>query len=80
MLEESQPLYKLIEDGLEYYHDSVEWKYKDNDLETRVRRFNEVNNLVKELSNTKLNWINEKAVTNHNKKAKGEYENSKWSS
>jgi radical SAM superfamily enzyme YgiQ (UPF0313 family) len=69
MLSRSQPLYKTIKDDLEYFDSNVNWKYKDNDLETRVRRFNESNNLVKELSNRKnSSWMNERAVENINKR------------
>ena len=69
MLSRSQPLYDTIKDDLEYFDSNVNWKYKDNDLETRVRRFNESNNLVKELSNRKSSsWMNERAVENINKR------------
>jgi len=69
MLSQSQPLYKLIKDDLEYFDSNVNWKYKDNDLETRVRRFNESNDLVKTLSNrNELPWLNERAVDNINKR------------
>jgi radical SAM superfamily enzyme YgiQ (UPF0313 family) len=78
MLDQSQPLYKLIEDDLEYHHSAIDWKYKDNDLSTRIRRFNEVNNLIKELKNVKeLSWMSEKALINYDKKSKGEF-NKKW--
>lgn len=73
MLSTAQPLYKLIADDVEYLNSNVDWKYKDNDLETRIRRFNEVNNLVRELKNEKeLSWLNEKAVQNHNKRLTNE--------
>jgi radical SAM superfamily enzyme YgiQ (UPF0313 family) len=69
MLSRSQPLYKLIKDDLEYFDSNVNWKYKDNDLETRIRRFNESNDLVKELSNrNELHCLNERAVDNINKR------------
>lgn len=69
MLSQSQPLYKLIKDDLEYFDSNVNWKYKDNDLETRIRRFNESNDLVKTLSNrNELHWLNERAVDNINKR------------
>ena len=69
MLSDAQPLYKLIKDDLEYFNSNVDWKYKDNDFETRNRRFNEVNSLVRELKNeTELSWMNERAVENHNKR------------
>ena len=77
MLDQSQPLYKLIENDLEYHHSTIDWKYKDNDLTTRIRRFNEINDLIKELKNVKeLDWMSERAKNNYNKKIKGELE--KW--
>jgi radical SAM superfamily enzyme YgiQ (UPF0313 family) len=67
MLSDAQPLYKLIEDDLEYFNSNVDWKYKDNDLKTRVRRFNEVNGLISDLTNQpELYWMNERALQNHN--------------
>jgi hypothetical protein len=67
MLSKAQPLYKLIKDDLEYFNSNVDWKYKDNDFETRIRRFNEVNSLVRELKNKKeLSWMNERALKNLN--------------
>jgi radical SAM superfamily enzyme YgiQ (UPF0313 family) len=73
MLSDAQPLYKLIEDDLEYFNSNVDWKYKDNDFETRNRRFNEVNSLVRELKNKKeLSWMNQRAVDNHNKRLENE--------
>jgi radical SAM superfamily enzyme YgiQ (UPF0313 family) len=73
MLSNAQPLYKLIEDDLEYFNSNVDWKYKDNDFETRNRRFNEVNSLVRELKNKKeLSWMNQRAVDNHNKRLENE--------
>jgi radical SAM superfamily enzyme YgiQ (UPF0313 family) len=73
MLSKAQPLYKVIKKDLEYLNSNVDWKYKDNDFETRIRRFNEVNSLVRELKNKKeLSWMNERAVENHNKRLENE--------
>jgi radical SAM superfamily enzyme YgiQ (UPF0313 family) len=73
MLSIAQPLYKVIKKDLEYLRSNVDWKYKDNDFETRIRRFNEVNSLVRELKNQKeLSWMNQRAVDNHNKRLDNE--------
>ena len=79
MLDRSQTLFKQVEDGLEYYHSDIDWKYKDNDLSTRIRRITEVNNLIKKLKNKEdLDWLTEKALINYDKKNKGEFESSRW--
>jgi len=57
MLDETQPLWQEIKDDLDYYNDEVDWSYKGNDLETRNRRFKEVNDLIKELTGQKKSWM-----------------------
>lgn len=80
MLHRSQPLFPLIKDKLEYYHSNIDWKYNDNDLDTRVRRIKEVNNLINKLKNTKKadSWLTEKALKNYDKKLDGSLPNDSW--
>ena len=79
MLHRSQPLFPLIEDKLEYYRSNIDWKYQDNDLDTRIRRIKEVNNLIKELQNIKVqSWLTEKALKNYDKKLEGSLPNDSW--
>jgi len=79
MLHRSQPLFPLIEDELEYYHSNIDWKYRDNDLNTRIRRIKEVNSLIKELQNIDVqSWLTEKALKNYDKKLEGSLPNDSW--
>jgi radical SAM superfamily enzyme YgiQ (UPF0313 family) len=79
MLEVEQPLYKLVEHELEYYHGSIDWKYKENDLPTRIRRLNEIHNLKSELTlDRQREWMSEKALNNYDKKSKGEFQSKQW--
>ena len=44
--------------NLIYYSDGFVWQYKDNDFETRVRRFKELNDLIRKLNFPKLwGWV-----------------------
>tara|TARA_B110000503_G_C7084933_1_gene386841 strand:- start:931 stop:1350 length:420 start_codon:yes stop_codon:yes gene_type:complete len=79
MLTTPQPLYKLVKDELEYFNSNIDWKYRDNDLETRVRRFKEVNDLVKNLSKIKrIPQMTDKALKNYEKKLQGKLPNDRW--
>lgn len=78
MLSRPMPLFKLIEKDLEYFNSNIDWKYKDNDLETRVRRFKEVNELVDKLSNEGLPWMSVKSLQNYEKKLEGSLPNNRW--
>jgi radical SAM superfamily enzyme YgiQ (UPF0313 family) len=79
MLSKNQPLYKLIKKDLTKFESNIDWTYKDNDLETRIRRFKEVNDLIKRLDNVdKLYWTSEKALKNYDKKLKNELPNNRW--
>ena len=78
MLSHTMPLYNLIKDDLEYHKTNIDWKYKDNDLVTRVKRFKEVNALVDRLSDTGLPWMSEKALKNYDKTLEGNLPNNRW--
>lgn len=63
MLDDNQPLWKLVKDKITNYKNNLEWDYDDNTFEVRMRRFKEVNDLIKELSNSdSVGWMNEKAL------------------
>ena len=78
MLSRSMPLYNLIKDELEYFDSNIKWKYKDNDLDTRIKRFKEVNALVDELSSNGLSYMTEKALKNYDKQLEGALPNDRW--
>lgn len=61
LLSPGQKAYKLVEDELEYYVSDTDWKYKGNDLQTRLTRFIEINELVGELTTQPVSWMIEKA-------------------
>jgi radical SAM superfamily enzyme YgiQ (UPF0313 family) len=61
LLSEGLPIWQKYKDDLEYHHDDYNWKYKDNDLSTRLRRFVEVNELVTQLTSQEMSWFLEKS-------------------
>ena len=79
MLSRNQPLYESIKDDLTKFDSNIEWTYKGNDLETRIRRFKEVNQLIKDLTKVEeLTWTSEKALQNYDKKLNNELPNNRW--
>jgi radical SAM superfamily enzyme YgiQ (UPF0313 family) len=79
MLTRPMPLWDLVKDEIKNYKSNIDWDYKDNTLEVRIRRFNEVNNLIKQLKNQdELCWLTEKAILNYDKKLKNQLPNDKW--
>jgi radical SAM superfamily enzyme YgiQ (UPF0313 family) len=61
LLGEGLPIWDKYKDKLDYYHDETDWKYNDNDLSTRLRRYIEVNELVSELTGEEMTWFLEKS-------------------
>ena len=61
LLTDGLPIWDKYKDNLEYYHDETDWKYNDNDLPTRLRRYIEVNELVSELTGEEMTWFLEKS-------------------
>ena len=61
LLADDLPIWDKYKDKLEYYNDEYDWKYKDNDLSTRLRRYIEVNELVNKLTNQEMTWFLEKS-------------------
>jgi radical SAM superfamily enzyme YgiQ (UPF0313 family) len=79
MLTRPMPLWDLVKDEIKNYKSNIDWDYKDNTLEVRIRRFNEVNDLIKQLKNQdELCWLTEKAISNYDKKLKNQLPNDKW--
>ena len=61
-IDKNTPMYDIFKDDPNFVTykvwDGYIWKYKDNDFETRVRRFKEVNELIKKLNFPKLwGWV-----------------------
>jgi radical SAM superfamily enzyme YgiQ (UPF0313 family) len=61
LLSEGLPIWQKYKDKLEYHHNDTDWKYNDNDLSARLRRYIEVNKLVKELTGEEMTWFLEKS-------------------
>ena len=61
LLGEGLPIWQKYKDKLEYHLDGYNWKYSDNDLSARLRRYIEVNELVKELTGEEMTWFLEKS-------------------
>ena len=54
------PIYNMVENDLEYFNNERDWKYKDNDTETRIRNYKELLTLVESLHNDKSSWLQTK--------------------
>ena len=61
LLEQSLPIWQKYKDGIEHWNTELDWKYKDNTLATRLRRFKESNQLVNELTGQVESWLIEKS-------------------
>jgi hypothetical protein len=61
LLGEGLPIWDKYKDNLEYYHSETDWKYNDNDLSARLRRYIEVNELVSEITGEEMTWFLEKS-------------------
>lgn len=61
LLSEGLPIWEKYKDKLEYHHNEHDWKFNDNDLATRLRRYIEVNELVNKLTNQEMTWFLEKS-------------------
>lgn len=64
MIQSDYKIYKMLENDPDFtYGDgSVDWSYKDNTPEERIRRHLEVNELVQELSGQKQSWLEAKQL------------------
>ena len=65
MLDPTQPLWNLVKDELKNYKSELEWDYRDNTLEVRLKRFKEVNELIKNLSGRESTWMFKKSLEKH---------------
>jgi len=61
MLGEGLPIWDKYKDKLEYYHSEIDWKFNDNDLSARLRRYIEVNELVSDITGEEMTWFLEKS-------------------
>lgn len=79
MLSTAMPLYDLIKDDVKNFNSNIDWEYKDNNLVERIRRFNEINDLIKERnSEPTAPWLTEKAIRNYKKKLNNDLDNDRW--
>tara|TARA_R110000772_G_scaffold256190_2_gene372633 strand:- start:5703 stop:7214 length:1512 start_codon:yes stop_codon:yes gene_type:complete len=64
MLQPDYKIYKMLENDPEFKDGirSVDWSYKDNLPEERIRRHLEVNTLVSEITNQNWSWLQEKQL------------------
>lgn len=54
------PIYNMIKKDLVYFNNERDWKYKENDTETRIKNYNELLNLVEKLHHEKSSWLQQK--------------------
>lgn len=79
MLSNAMPLYNLIKDELKNFTSNIDWEYRDNNLHERVRRFNEIHNLIKlRTAQPVAPWLTEKAIKNYQKKINNQLDNNRW--
>jgi hypothetical protein len=62
MLDETQPLWKKVQPELEYWHNDWNWKFRDNTLDVRLQRLEEVNDLLAELCDQQKSWMVKKKI------------------
>lgn len=62
MLDDTQPLWQKVVNDLDYYHNEFDWKYKDNTLDTRLKRLLEVNTLIEKYFGQKQTWMVKKKI------------------
>jgi len=62
MLDDGQPLWNKVKDDLDYYNNEFDWKYKDNTLDVRLQRLQEVNDVVQEVTGQEKTWMVKKKI------------------
>ena len=65
MLSDVQPIYELIKDELTNFNNSnsLEWDYRDNTLPVRIKRYNEIHNLIMKLDGEpQPSWLIDKEL------------------
>jgi radical SAM superfamily enzyme YgiQ (UPF0313 family) len=79
MLHDDMPLWDLVKHNIKNYKSVIDWDYDDNTIDVRIKRFNELNELVKDLKNTdSLGWILDRNLENYNKKLDNNLPNNRW--
>jgi len=79
MLSQGQPLWEIIKNDVTNFKSLVDWDYKDNTLDVRIRRFKEVNDLIGDLTKSKdRGWLIEKALLNYDRKKEGTLPKDRW--
>jgi radical SAM superfamily enzyme YgiQ (UPF0313 family) len=63
----SNTIYDMYKNELDYYHNEIEWKYKDNTREVRLRRYAEILNLISKLEKKKTAWSQRKYLNLYKK-------------
>lgn len=61
-LEERTPLWELTKDKVKNYKNAFEWDYEDNTFPVRVRRLEEINELVKSITGSNHSWLTTKRL------------------
>tara|TARA_R110000868_G_scaffold1415_4_gene11071 strand:+ start:9668 stop:11212 length:1545 start_codon:yes stop_codon:yes gene_type:complete len=61
LLEQNLPIWEKYKDEVEYWNSETDWKFRDNDLSTRLRRFIEVNELVDTMTRQEMTWLLDKS-------------------
>ena len=62
MLSDDTPVWAKVKDELEYWHNDWNWKFRDNTLDVRLHRLEEVNDLLSELAGQDRTWMVKKKI------------------
>lgn len=65
----SGTLYDMFVDKLDYYNNEIDWKYQNNTREVRVRRYEEILNLIERLEKRESGWSQVKYLKMYKKKS-----------
>lgn len=64
------PIFDMVEKDLEYFNNERDWKYNDNDTETRIKRHTEIIQLIEFYQKEKSSWLQYKDLNSYKKEIK----------
>jgi|TARA_R110000868_G_scaffold1415_4_gene11072 hypothetical protein len=67
ILDDGLPIWKKVKDDLDYWVDPYNWSYRGVDMAERIRRFDEITALIKELGNQEQGFMTKRAVEDQKK-------------
>lgn len=77
-MDDTMPLYKQLKDEIRDYRGSLDWTYRDNTLEVRLRRYEEIHTLLGSLLSGPRDAYIARNIENYRKKARGEVPPEEW--